>query len=69
MERGFRINQGRHVFQRTLRTFLTSASEDVSPRIQALIADTATELEELNERIPHLGQRHRSHASAKKPTT
>jgi transposase len=51
MERAFRINQGRPVFQRTLRTFLTSGSEEVSPRIQALIADMATELEELNERI------------------
>lgn len=51
MERGIRIGQGRHVFQRTLRMFLGSGSEDVSPRIHALIADMATELDELNNRI------------------
>ena len=51
MERGIRIKQGRHDFQRTLRGFLTSGSEDDSSRIQALIADMAAELEELNERI------------------
>lgn len=51
MERGIHIAQGRHVFQRALRSFLDVGAEDVSPRIHALIADMATELEELNRRV------------------
>jgi transposase len=51
MERDIRIGQGRYVFQRSLRAFLTGGSKEVSPRIHALIADMTTELEELNGRI------------------
>jgi transposase len=51
MERGIRIGQGRFVFQKALRQMLEVDSEDISPRIQALIADMACELDELNARV------------------
>jgi transposase len=51
MERGLRIGQGRHVFQRALRDIDTTGNADIGPRIQELIRDMAAELGELNERI------------------
>lgn len=51
MERGIRVGQGRHVFQRALLQMLEESNADISSRIQALITDMATELGELNSRI------------------
>lgn len=51
MERGIRVGQGRHVFQRALRQILEESGEDISSRIHALIMDMAAELDELNARI------------------
>jgi transposase len=54
MERGVRIPQGRHVFQRTLGSLLAQDDLDVSPRIRALLADMAEEIDALNRRIQAL---------------
>lgn len=51
MERGLRIGQGRHVFQRALRDIVATEHADIGGRIQELIRDMAAELDELNERI------------------
>ena len=55
MERGVRIGQGRHVFQRALQQIVAEGDVDIGPRIQELIQeliqDMAAELGDLNKRI------------------
>ena len=51
MERGIRIGQGRHVFQKALRTIVLDENVDLSPRIELLIRDLAGELDTVNDQI------------------
>lgn len=51
MERGIRVGQGRHVFQRALCRILEESHMDISSRIQTLLTDMADELDDLNSRI------------------
>lgn len=63
-ERGIRIGQGRHVFQRALKDIIEAPNDDLGPRIMILIHDVTTELVDLNRcinnldsEIKHLAQR------------
>lgn len=51
MERGIRIAQGRHSFQRSVRALLDNPDIDISVRMRTLISDMMDELDKLNARI------------------
>jgi transposase len=53
-ERGIRIGQGRHVFQRALKDIIEAPDDDLGPRIVILLDDVAAELVDLNWRIDDL---------------
>jgi transposase len=54
MERGIRIGQGRHVFQRALSGLIADCPEDLSPRMIAMFRDMAEELDAVNDQIAAL---------------
>lgn len=54
MERGVRIGQGRHVFQRALRQLGDDHGGDLSPRMLLMLDDMASELDAINARIASL---------------
>jgi len=54
MERGFRIGQGRHVFQRALRQLGDDHGGDLSPHMLQMLDDMASELDAINARIASL---------------
>jgi len=51
MERGIRVPQGRHTFQRALADLLKDEHADISPRMTVLLEDMESELADLNQRI------------------
>jgi transposase len=53
-ERGIRIGQGRHVFQRALKDIIAAGDDDLASRIVILIRHAAAELADLNRRIDDL---------------
>jgi transposase len=54
MERGVRVGQGRHVFQRALRQFGIECDGDLTPRMLLMMDDMASELDAINARITAL---------------
>lgn len=51
MERGIRVPQGRHTFQRALADLLKGEHADISPRMAVLLEDMERELAVFNQRI------------------
>ncbi len=51
MERGIRVGAGRHVFQKELTRLAVEGTDDLSRRILLLLADMASELNLINDRV------------------
>ncbi|MCD1620870.1 IS110 family transposase [Salipiger manganoxidans] len=51
MERGIRVGTGRHVFQKELARLAVEGAADLSPRMLLLVADMASELDVINDRV------------------
>ena len=64
MERGIRPAQGRHVFQKFLTRLTEDHSGDLTPRMMALLADMATELGTINQKVAALDREIKSVAGA-----
>ena len=64
MERGIRPAQGRHVFQKFLKRLAEDHAGDLTPRMIVMLADMATELDTINEKVAALDREIKSVASA-----
>lgn len=51
MERGIRVGNGRHVFQKELDRLAAEGAADLSPRMLLLVTDMASELDGINNRV------------------
>ena len=51
MERGIRVGTGHHVFQKELARLAVEGAADLSPRMLLLVADMASELDVINDRV------------------
>lgn len=51
IERGLRIGQGRHIFQRIIRQILGETRDDISQRMCVVLEDMVAELDSRNRRI------------------
>ena len=62
MERGIRVGTGRHVFQKELVRLLEADDQTLLPGMVRILAEMATELAEINDRVTGLDAEIRSHA-------